>query len=113
MSKFTFINEESSYVGNCKTTTEFSAAHIDDILRRFEIFLKGAGFTFNGHLNISEKQSNNLDNINLSLQDEYRHSISNDIELNIHTYGAAQPLIEFPTSDGNSSTLNLNVKDAN
>ena len=52
MAKFTFINEESSYVGNCKTTTEFSAAHIDEVLARFEDFLKGAGFVFDGHLEI-------------------------------------------------------------
>ena len=57
MSKFTFINEKSSYIGNCKTTTEFSAAHIDEVLARFEDFLKGAGFVFDGHLDFVEEET--------------------------------------------------------
>ena len=73
MSKFTFINEESSYVGNCKTTTEFSAAHIDEVLTRFEDFLKGAGFVFDGHLEIIQddvvETSQCYDTINVDLND--------------------------------------------
>lgn len=55
MAKFTFINEESSYIGNGKTTSEFSAAHIDDVLSRFEDFLRGAGFIFDGHLELVDE----------------------------------------------------------
>ena len=79
MAKFTFINEESSYVGNCKTTTEFSAAHIDDVLRRFEDFLRGAGFVFDGHLEIFETQpiSETYDTVNKDLND-YRMSEQED-----------------------------------
>ena len=79
MSKFTFINEESSYVGNCKTTTEFSAVHIDEILARFEDFLRGAGFVFDGHLEIFETQpiSETYDTVNKDLND-YRMSEQED-----------------------------------
>ena len=79
MAKFTFINEESSYVGNCKTTTEFSAVHIDDVLERFEDFLKGAGFVFDGHLEIFETQpiSETYDTVNKDLND-YRMSEQED-----------------------------------
>lgn len=52
MSKFTFIREDSSYVGNAKQTLEFSAVALDDVLAQFEDFLKGAGFVFDGHLEI-------------------------------------------------------------
>ena len=79
MAKFTFINEESSYVGNCKTTTEFSAVHIDEILARFEDFLRGAGFVFDGHLEIFETQpiSETYDTVNKDLND-YRMSEQED-----------------------------------
>jgi len=79
MAKFTFINEESSYVGNCKTTTEFSAVNIDDILERFEDFLRGAGFVFDGHLEIFETQpiSETYDTVNKDLND-YRMSEQED-----------------------------------
>ena len=79
MSKFTFINEESSYVGNCKTTTEFSAVHIDEILARFEDFLRGAGFVFDGHLEIFETQpiSETYDTVNKDLN-AYRMSEQED-----------------------------------
>ena len=79
MAKFTFINEESSYVGNCKTTTEFSAAHIDEVLTRFEDFLRGAGFVFDGHLEIFETQpiSETYDTVNKDLND-YRMSEQED-----------------------------------
>ena len=79
MAKFTFINEESSYVGNCKTTTEFSSVNIDDILERFEDFLKGAGFVFDGHLEIFETQpiSETYDTVNKDLND-YRMSEQED-----------------------------------
>ena len=79
MAKFTFINEESSYVGNCKTTTEFSSVNIDDILERFEDFLKGAGFVFDGHLEIFETQpiSETYDTVNKDLN-AYRMSEQED-----------------------------------
>lgn len=55
MSKFTFIREDSSYVGNAKQTIEFSAVCLDDVLAQFEDFLKGAGFVFDGHLIIDQE----------------------------------------------------------
>jgi hypothetical protein len=55
MSKFTFIREESSYVGNSKSTVEFSAVCLDDILTEFEYFLKGSGFVFDGNVVIDQE----------------------------------------------------------
>jgi len=55
MSKFTFTREETSYVGNSKSTVEFSAVCLDDILKEFEYFLKGAGFVFEGNVVIDQE----------------------------------------------------------
>ena len=88
MSKFTFINEESSCIGNCKTTAEFSAAHIDEVLTRFEDFLKGAGFVFDGHLEIIRDEevetSQCYDTINVDLNDYRMNDLSiSDCEVDI------------------------------
>jgi hypothetical protein len=82
MAKFTFINEESSYMGNCKTTTEFSAVHIDDVLERFEDFLKGAGFVFDGRLEIIETPlvTESFVDVNKDLND-YRMSEQEEVDI--------------------------------
>jgi hypothetical protein len=54
MSKFTFICEEDAMPfmeGTVsKKTVEFNAVRIDDLITEFEMFLRGAGFSFDGHL---------------------------------------------------------------
>lgn len=54
MSKFTFICQEESmpfvHSIQSKRTVEFNAETLDDILNEFEMFLRGAGFHFEGHL---------------------------------------------------------------
>jgi hypothetical protein len=56
MSKFTFICQEESmpfvHSIQSKRTVEFNAETLDDILNEFEMFLRGAGFHFNGQLDI-------------------------------------------------------------
>ena len=56
MSKFTFICEEDSipFVSSTETkrTVEFRADGLNDILQEFECFLRGAGFHFDGQLDI-------------------------------------------------------------
>jgi len=54
MSKFTFVCQEESmpfvHSIQSKRTVEFNAETLDDILNEFEMFLRGAGFHFEGHL---------------------------------------------------------------
>jgi hypothetical protein len=53
MNKYTFICEEGpgiKYGPDTKSTLEFKAADLDSILEHFEMFLRGAGFTFEGNL---------------------------------------------------------------
>ena len=54
MSKFTFICEEEAMpfadAVSSKRTVEFKAETISDIVNEFEMFLKGCGFHFSGHL---------------------------------------------------------------
>jgi hypothetical protein len=38
--------------------TEFEAIYLDDIIERFESFLKGSGFHFKGHLQIVSDDEN-------------------------------------------------------
>jgi hypothetical protein len=56
MSKFKFICEEAEYYSAKSTrTTEFSAVLLDDVLKEFEMFLKGCGFQFDGNLVIDQE----------------------------------------------------------
>jgi len=54
MSKFTFVCQEESmpfvHSIQSKRTVEFNAETLDNILNEFEMFLRGAGFHFEGHL---------------------------------------------------------------
>ena len=56
MSKFTFVCQEESmpfvHSIQSKRTVEFNAETLDDILKEFEMFLRGAGFHFDGQLDI-------------------------------------------------------------
>lgn len=54
MTRFVFTaqngnpGEEHSYANSA----EFEAEVLDDVIGNFELFLKGAGFMFNGHVDI-------------------------------------------------------------
>lgn len=74
--KFTFIREESSYVGNSKSTVEFSAVCLDDILKEFELFLKGAGFVFDGNV-VIDQETWPVEEANIMIND-YRMSEAED-----------------------------------
>jgi hypothetical protein len=56
MSKFTFVCQEESmpfvHTIQSKRTVEFNAETLNDILNEFEMFLRGAGFHFDGRLDI-------------------------------------------------------------
>jgi hypothetical protein len=51
MPKFTFISEHNT---GEKITFEFNKEYLPDILQEFEMFLRGAGFQFNGNLDFVE-----------------------------------------------------------
>jgi hypothetical protein len=46
--KYTLIAEDE--YGGSKTTREFEADYLPDVLTEVELFLKGAGFVFDGNL---------------------------------------------------------------
>jgi hypothetical protein len=46
--KYTLIAEDE--FGGSKTTREFQVDYLPDVLSEIELFLKGAGFVFNGNL---------------------------------------------------------------
>ena len=46
--KYTLIAEDE--FGGSKTTREFEADYLPDVLTEVELFLKGAGFVFDGNL---------------------------------------------------------------
>ena len=66
MSKFTFVCQEESmpfvHSIQSKRTVEFNAETLDDILNEFEMFLRGAGFHFEGRLDIVNEDEWNEDN---------------------------------------------------
>ena len=57
MSKFTFIKEDGTYCINSKQTVEFSAVSLEEVLKQFETFLRGAGFEFEGKVNIFDENT--------------------------------------------------------
>jgi len=73
MSKYTFVKqpEDDNWLeeGDSTLTTEFNAVSLDRLLEEFELFLKGSGFVFDGHLEFVEHKSwteteeDDLDNI--------------------------------------------------
>ena len=42
--------------GNAKTSTEFEAHYLTDVVANFEDFLRGCGFGFDGHLDFVENE---------------------------------------------------------
>jgi len=129
MSKFTFICQEESmpfvHSIQSKRTVEFNAETLDSILNEFEMFLRGAGFHFNGQLDIVEEETETSETGSwnwtvgqlmkgpVTLQDVAKEDtfVSPDINLNISNYGAAQPVWPFSTMAG-EDTITLTGLDS-
>ena len=60
MSKFTFISQYDKAIGSPKSTIEFEAVSLDDVLRFFEDFLRGAGYEIDGQLMIYKEEEHPL-----------------------------------------------------
>jgi len=68
MSKYTFICQETFRNNPSTRTVEFPATMLDDVVKEFEMFLKGCGFIFDGHLEIVQddvctNDEDDLDNV--------------------------------------------------
>ena len=56
--KFEFIGQQYNYLSltdrrpGTKTTIEFEAEHIDDVLEEFAMFLRGCGYVIDGRLDV-------------------------------------------------------------
>ncbi len=57
MPKYTFISEED--FNHTKVTVETRAVTIDELVARFEDFLRGSGFAFDGYIDIVEPEELN------------------------------------------------------
>ena len=64
MPKFTLVCDHSCDLDTHIVKHEFTAEHIYDVVEQFEMFLRGAGYVFNG----------TLDFIDDNLQDDVGHS---------------------------------------
>ena len=53
MSEFTLINRDEDGNG---LTMDFNAEYLPDVLEKFELFLKGIGFVFEGNLVILDEE---------------------------------------------------------
>jgi hypothetical protein len=90
MSKYTFIKEANKddwlEEGDSKITIEFNAIDLERILQEFESFLRGAGFTLNGHLDIVQEMEwsethgheDDLDDIDQFFKKETTHQLNPD-----------------------------------
>ena len=76
MSKFTFISERFDYDEDTgeqrnlvsKTTREFHGHHLDSVLDEMTEFLRGAGYHFDGHVDVVSYESE-IDEIDRELDD--------------------------------------------
>lgn len=64
--KFTFTSDDGpglirGHGPETVRTVTFNAAHLDNILEEFELFLKGCGFVFEGHLDFIEDEVSQCD----------------------------------------------------
>ena len=61
MSKFTFICEDEAMPWSTgitsKKTVEFNGDSLSDIVSEFEMFLRGCGFHFEGHLELVDNDA--------------------------------------------------------
>lgn len=57
MPRFTLICDHSNALDTHVVTHEFNAALLGDVLENFQMFLKGAGYCFDGTLDIIEDDS--------------------------------------------------------
>jgi hypothetical protein len=61
MSKFTFVCEEESMPWSTsvesKHTLEFKAELLDDVIKEFEMFLRGCGFNIEGELQVVDNNA--------------------------------------------------------
>jgi hypothetical protein len=73
--KFKFIAEHESIPFMCeissKRKVEFSADSLDDILVEFEMFLKGCGYCFDGHLDFVQVENFETDEDDLDDVDQW------------------------------------------
>jgi hypothetical protein len=60
MSKFTFISQYDKALGSPKSTMEFEAVSLDDVVGYFEDFLRGAGYHFDGQLMFYKEEEHPL-----------------------------------------------------
>lgn len=58
MAKYTFISEED--FNHTKVTVETQAVTVDELLARFEDFLRGSGFVFDGYVQIVDPEEFNV-----------------------------------------------------
>lgn len=55
MPKFTFISEDvdlNGYKTGSKLTKEFSCDTLDDVVKEFDMFVRGTGYSFSGEIAI-------------------------------------------------------------
>ena len=64
MPKFTFICDQSCDLDTHVVTHEFSAETYWEAIEQFEMFLKGAGYSFDGILDIVEPIDMTLEELN-------------------------------------------------
>ena len=65
MPKFTFISEDvdlNGYKTGSKLTKEFSCDTLDDVVKEFDMFVRGTGYSFSGEIAIvPEEETINTD----------------------------------------------------
>ena len=72
--KYTLIAEDE--FGGSRTTREFQADYLPDVLSEVELFLKGAGFVFNGNLDFVNDFETTMEELDNLLEEDFEHDES-------------------------------------
>jgi hypothetical protein len=80
MPKFTFISEDldlNGYKTGSKLTKEFSCETLDDVVKEFDMFVRGTGYSFLGEISIVHEEEtviNSADDFHIN---EYEYDPNN------------------------------------
>jgi hypothetical protein len=82
MPKFTFISEDldlNGYKTGSKLTKEFTCETLDAVVREFDMFIRGTGYSFSGEIAIVPEEEIVINDDNNFAINEYEYDPSNTL----------------------------------
>jgi hypothetical protein len=79
MAKFTLICDHGEFGTPLKNTTEFEVDFLPEVLENFELFLRGAGFVFDGKVEIYDETADvSIESYDVDYDVDYNINLNTD-----------------------------------